>query len=417
LEPPAAAEITRCGHIFCALCIRRHLRQDGGGVRECPICAAPVFVGALRPLLLLPLSRLEEGGIAQLVLLRRAKAGLVVSRVGAGEEQDLVRLPSPRHAASAFNRICATTEPVRLARQHRQRLVEALAAAEQEARVQREIYQDASAGAALPFLHDAIEELDRYIRRLPPVYDLPSSMPPPAPLIAAADSMYFYQAADGQPFFLHPFNVRCLLAQYGQIELCPTSLAAPIVGVEELTQSESTRKRYRHLSHLPLRTQFRLVELDLSSVLAPRVLERFSHELTQRARERELAKKAQLRQPTPPRQNVVLSADTLQTDFPLPGSPLPSSEVAGESCDPTSTRPSLPTPSGSSPNAPWGRRLGAACASASAAVVQADAASAPTGTILDFRSALQASPVPVTKHLKGKQKAVLAFSNTSARRY
>jgi hypothetical protein len=372
---------------------------------------------------MLPLSRLEEGGYAQLVLLRRAKGGLVVSRVGAGEEQDLMRLPSPRHAASPFNRICATTEPVRLARQHRQRLVEALAAAEQEARVQREIYQDASAGAALPFLHDAIEELDRYIRRLPPAHDLASSPPPPAPLIAAADSMYFYQAADGQPFFLHPFNVRCLLAQYGQIELCPTSLAAPIVGVEELTQSESTRKRYRHLSHLPLRTQFRLMELDLTSILAPRVLERFMHELALRAGDRDLAKKAQLRQPTPPRQSVILSADTLQADFPLPVSPLPSSEIALDSGEAASTRPTLSMPAGASPPgasppAPWGRRIGGGgvCAAASA-VVHADSAAAPTGTILDFRSALQASPAPVTKHFKGKQKAVLAFSNTSARRY
>ena len=122
--------------------------------------------------------------------------------------------------------------------------------------------------------------------------------------------LWIYQCADGQPLILHPLNMKCMLQHYGShenfpprffyIREClfmiwrlfnlslkfsylaswvnaillmqcfksyliflrywmytfPFRLRAKIVEMEGQIQTESTRKRYRYLSHLPLTTNF-----------------------------------------------------------------------------------------------------------------------------------------------------------------
>lgn len=75
-----------------------------------------------------------------------------------------------------------------------------------------------------------------------------------------AGDFYTYQAADGQWLFLHPLNLRCLLHHCGgSYETCPRSVRAKLVEVEDVVQSEATRRRYKYLAHLPLTGVFRCV--------------------------------------------------------------------------------------------------------------------------------------------------------------
>jgi hypothetical protein len=70
-----------------------------------------------------------------------------------------------------------------------------------------------------------------------------------------------------------------------------------IVEIEEFVQTQDTRRRHRSLAYLPLTCTFRLLEVDLRSVLSPRTMREFAADLNKRAhRRRRLAeKKAQER--------------------------------------------------------------------------------------------------------------------------
>ncbi len=47
LDTPTAPRMTKCGHLYCASCILRHL--DGHRCRRCPLCFETVARGDLRP--------------------------------------------------------------------------------------------------------------------------------------------------------------------------------------------------------------------------------------------------------------------------------------------------------------------------------------------------------------------------------
>ncbi|KAJ8773030.1 hypothetical protein K2173_028207 [Erythroxylum novogranatense] len=108
------------------------------------------------------------------------------------------------------------------------------------------------------------------------------------------DSYNFYQAFDGQHLILHPLNMKCLLHHYGNYDMLPPRISGKILQFESVTQSETTRRRYRFLSHFSLTTTFQLCEIDLSELLPPNSLLPFMDEIKKRERQRkQIAKKEQ----------------------------------------------------------------------------------------------------------------------------
>jgi len=110
---------------------------------------------------------------------------------------------------------------------------------------------------------------------------------------------FFYQVRDGQMLFLHPLCSKILLSEFGSYDTVPLSLEGTILELEELTQTEKTRKRYKALSHLPLTSIFQFVEIDLSEIASPKTLKIFSEDLKRRQQRREkllLELKRKLRQ-------------------------------------------------------------------------------------------------------------------------
>ena len=63
---------------------------------------------------------------------------------------------------------------------------------------------------------------------------------------------YFYQASDGQWLFLTALDMRILLAHYGAYGALPGRLAAQVVNIDNITQTEVMRKKIKFLGHLPL---------------------------------------------------------------------------------------------------------------------------------------------------------------------
>ncbi|CBZ54643.1 putative zinc finger (C3HC4 RING finger) protein [Neospora caninum Liverpool] len=99
---------------------------------------------------------------------------------------------------------------------------------------------------------------------------------------------YFYQAADGQLCFLHPFFVKCLLFEAGGDEsrLPPVLLDVVVRDVQLLCVDEQVRRRFKCFAHLPQMAQVSFVDVDLRSVISPETARVFKEEFRRRAANR-----------------------------------------------------------------------------------------------------------------------------------
>lgn len=111
---------------------------------------------------------------------------------------------------------------------------------------------------------------------------------PLSPVSTSTSYHYFYQADDGQNIFLSSVNSRCLIKEYGGLEYCPDTITAQILEMEALSQSDELRKRYRHLSHLPLTCEFVICELDMKPpIISQETLNFFKGEIQHRKQQRQ----------------------------------------------------------------------------------------------------------------------------------
>lgn len=103
---------------------------------------------------------------------------------------------------------------------------------------------------------------------------------------------YLYQSSDGQRIFISGFNNRCLLSEYTSLSRAPSRLRARILACDALFMTdENRRQRFKYLGHLPLHSEFKVVELDLANstpvTLTERTLALHRDELDERRRLRE----------------------------------------------------------------------------------------------------------------------------------
>jgi hypothetical protein len=100
------------------------------------------------------------------------------------------------------------------------------------------------------------------------------------------ETYYFYQSEDGQPVVMHSACLKLLLATFGSYDALPASLEAPAVAAERHTQSDETRRRAAHLRHLPLTTEYTVVELELEALVGAEAMRAHGGELRARRRQR-----------------------------------------------------------------------------------------------------------------------------------
>jgi hypothetical protein len=120
-------------------------------------------------------------------------------------------------------------------------------------------------------------------------YQLSLSLPTEASSSAAAAASGLLQSFV-PPSFLHPLCVRCLLSDLqaqseeqdsssssalATLLSLPHEISGKILEVTVETVTETARKRYPFLRHLPLDSLYRLVEIDMSDCLTPETFERY----------------------------------------------------------------------------------------------------------------------------------------------
>ncbi|XP_030512175.1 RING finger protein 10 isoform X2 [Rhodamnia argentea] len=316
LDHPLCPQITSCGHIFCFPCILQYLLmgKDNHKVdcfKRCPLCFVMISQKELYTVHIESVKQYVVGDIAEFMLLTREKDSFVPSEKNKQESASM--LCNINAISNAFSKFTVTADAdlsVRraisdldgwLAKAHSglvddlEKLPYVSAAMEElekrkkywnEHRVTDDdrSYQSADASQTL---EDKDQDMSSYKDGKNAEKNLSSSSN-----IKDRELYNFYQAVDGQNLILHPLNMKCLLHHYGSYDMLPNRISGRILQLETVTQSESTRRRYRYLSHFSLTTTFQLCEIDLTGILPSDSLLPFMDEIKKREKERkQLAKK------------------------------------------------------------------------------------------------------------------------------
>jgi hypothetical protein len=102
-------------------------------------------------------------------------------------------------------------------------------------------------------------------------------------------SYFFYMAANGRYVFLHPLDIRILLAKYTKYSQFPPNINLLVEAFVESSVDSELRKRCKYLAHLPEGSDVVFVEANLEAEVGKEILQPFEIALKQR-RERRLEK-------------------------------------------------------------------------------------------------------------------------------
>jgi hypothetical protein len=192
---------------------------------------------------------------------------------------------------------------------------------------------------------------------------------PPPP---SATTFYFYQAASGQPIFLHPLDIRILKSHFEHYSAFPDTIRVRVEAADEGSMNDELRRRCKYLGHLPQACDVTFIEADLSDVLGPDDLAPYAQPLRQRKNKRkeELKKdeKARIRAEAKERQEELARRESVYGLERAPpavsrpaltnlssGRPLSSPEQPPEPVGPPELQPSS-TVIDSGPRTVWGTR-------------------------------------------------------------
>uniref|UniRef100_A0A182W7J2 E3 ubiquitin-protein ligase RNF10 n=1 Tax=Anopheles minimus TaxID=112268 RepID=A0A182W7J2_9DIPT len=344
LYPPVAAKMTKCGHVYCWPCILHYLALSDKKWRKCPICYEAIHLPDLRSAVSKPFHAFGTGEYVTLQLMRREKGTMKVVEVN----DDVLARPAggvsiPHFDATAGNSILTKlllTDTVQMLRivdreqtELENQLVSDGAEAPENIFVQQaldilaERRTNLQAAKAIVFPVPA-EKILRGISVSSSVSDTVAEPHAEDTLDGTAGSegssdfmideesnftvgdidiiptaqcagehYYFYQSLDGQPLFLHSINSRMLQAMYGSLDRSPHRITGRVVQKDSCSMDENLRRRLKYLEHLPVCTQFDVVELDFGptadGLVSEEILGLFHDELTMRHRTRQKRARAE----------------------------------------------------------------------------------------------------------------------------
>jgi len=245
--PPALPYAGPCGHPHCLMCLFSLISALG----KCSVCGVSLYIRDLRPVQFLPISAIRPGSEASFTLLTRPKAGLGgVYKACEGRGKETGGLP--KAVFRRFNRVT--------------------------------IYQEDGDCTALEQAIEATDQepvktmLRTIMGNLPEVRENRAENKAEK-AINSALFYYFYQSADGQPYFLSTLTDQLLLSEFHYRTDFPPELNCPVLGIEAVILTTEILKEFRFLRYFAVGETAYLVDLDLSLVCSKAVLDSFSSEL------------------------------------------------------------------------------------------------------------------------------------------
>jgi len=106
---------------------------------------------------------------------------------------------------------------------------------------------------------------------------------PPPP---STSTYYYFQAASGAPIFLHPLDIRVLLARYESYPAFPDEISVRVEAIGEGSIDDDLRRRCKYLAHFPESADVVFVEADLTDVVGSQHLQSFEGALRIRRNKR-----------------------------------------------------------------------------------------------------------------------------------
>lgn len=295
LEPPTAAKITRCGHIYCWTCMLHYLSLSDENCRQCPICFEPVYQNHLRSVVSCSFPNFSVNDEINMKLMVRKKGCVEVEPYKVVEvcDNSSTETCRERHSSAGNDQywsqdnlviVDATTVIANIAQREREELLIKMALDKDEPEV-------CFIEQAISFLEKRVEKLHQSITLGPKNSSHHNSVRQESldANIESSKSYLFYQGSDGQHIYLNPFSTKILCHEFGSLEHCPPEISAKILQMDWISMSEAWRKRFRYLEHLPLTCEFRLVEIDFekSNLISPDTYGFYEGQIRKRKQERE----------------------------------------------------------------------------------------------------------------------------------
>ncbi|KAH6934138.1 hypothetical protein HPB50_020676 [Hyalomma asiaticum] len=295
LGTPRAAQTPPCGHVYCWSCLLHYLALSDRPYRPCPICDRPVVPQ--------PRRGYQPGDEITMCLMRRQKnqPGAQPMPADLWRVDDLEPFNINREERLTCHQRVLVACPKQLGAmldreesELRSQLLEegdapeacfvqaALQANSHQMRGRERCISSGSSGA-----EDSIVGAEDLEMPVCTATNAGSNNNGCREGIPGGDSFYYFQAADGQPVFLHALNARMLVHEYGALELAPVKFTARIVEIEGASIDNELRRRLRYLRHLPLTCEIQVVEVQLEPpVIKQATTEHFAADVEKRRRQR-----------------------------------------------------------------------------------------------------------------------------------
>jgi hypothetical protein len=332
LYPPKASKICRCGHIYCFSCMLHYLSLSDKNWRKCPICYEAVHLKDLKSAVTKQNTLFKVGDTIQFNLMRREKGSLYVSEAA----QEIQANDDFPNFGDTANKDCKHSKLI-LAKPHEvlkilerekyelefqliengddcpesifvQQAIEIVKMQEEEIRKLMENNEDsleiekpeeaiALNPMAMEFLPTTNQKSDAPEDPTSPtdLFDEDCNLTlndieiiPTGQSNLQSKYFFYYQSADGQNAFLHSINSRMLQQMYGSLEKSPNQIKGKIIQIESCSLNEDLRKRLKYLQHLPVTSQFDVVEIEFENdILSNSVMNLFRDEINYRRKQRQ----------------------------------------------------------------------------------------------------------------------------------
>lgn len=301
-EDIVAPRMISCGHIFCQTCLLRFLHSEQtpkkGAMmkkyKECPLCSLSVRPYETKMIIIdesLNVDIPHEDQTSLFKLIARPVDSILplpydldVDRHRLGNipwytDKDVFPFARIIKAGLRFSMDCLEKERDAIMRVQQEDLI---------------LYNDSGIYAS-----QALEDIDLKMNLLRISFD--DDFSEPNQLVNGMDRLsvtssknqleancyFFYQTAFNSPtrFFLSPLDVKVLLHAFGSFSNFPPQLQLTVENVSYgHTVSQTVLKRMKFMSHLPLGTEFALLDIDWRNSIDPEVYQKFSKELQERRR-------------------------------------------------------------------------------------------------------------------------------------
>lgn len=268
IADPFLSKITRCGHIYCHLCLLRHLSYEGSAT--CPICLEILLESDLKSVVYHqnePAPTVGEEYLFELCGVSKTNPMFPIPQ-SAGDVLSASHLPLMTSTTSKFSRyIIDSLENIefRLNAERDYLLsIQKLCELNPSSQCLNQRYD----AEYLPYLASALVRLNERLE-----VELPSavtaairqgvgngSLEDKKDVSHVNDCCFFYQATSGDLVFCHPLVRKCLLS----LIPVPTFFSSRVLEVEKVIVCLESRKRCAFLRHIPLHAEILLVEIDLS---------------------------------------------------------------------------------------------------------------------------------------------------------